>query len=121
MNKREERKARNERIQRAFSRALKMEKEPFVLKGRGYEPRTTLQSHVSRIVRDLALPFAHVSHGRGWRYYYPLRLVRKAAELMKVEPSEFTRTIDKSFRRKPVKPQDSRQIALSFLDGSEAS
>jgi len=130
--KSKERKARNERIQSAFSGALRIEKEPFILKGQGYEPRTTLKSHISRIVSDLPLPYASVSQGPSWRYYYPLRLVKRAAELMNVKPSEFTSTINwagryweltelhralarkPSWRKASAKSRHSPQLALSF-------
>ena len=53
----DERKERNERIRNAFSSALKLEIGPFKLKGRGYEPRTTLKAHIARILNDLGLPY----------------------------------------------------------------
>jgi hypothetical protein len=49
----DERKARNEQIRNAFSCALTLEAGPFKLKGRGYEPRTTLKSHIARLLNGL--------------------------------------------------------------------
>jgi len=45
--KSDERRARKERIRNAFSSALKLEMGPFKLKGRDYEPRTTLKAHIA--------------------------------------------------------------------------
>jgi hypothetical protein len=89
-----ERKARNEQIRNAFSRALTLEAGPFRLKGRGYEPRTTLKSHIARLLNDLELPYASVSQGPSVRYYYPLRIVTRAAQIMGVDAAEFTSTIN---------------------------
>jgi len=85
---------RRERIRNAFSSALKLETGPFKLKGRGYEPRTTLKAHIARMLNDLELPNVAVSQGYSRRYFYPLRLVTRAAQLMDVDASEFTSTIN---------------------------
>lgn len=87
-SKRDEKKARNEGIWNAFSKALDLETGPFNLKGRGYEPRTTLKAHIVRILNGLGLPYATVDQGYSRRNYYPLRLVNRAAQLMDVDPSQ---------------------------------
>src|SRR5437016_2134130 len=92
--KSEQRKARRERILNAFSNALKLEMGPFNLKGRGYEPRTTLKPHIARLLNVLELPYASVSQGPSVRHYYPLRLVNRAAQLMAIDAAEFTSTIN---------------------------
>jgi hypothetical protein len=99
-----ERKERTERIRNAFSSALKLEMGPFKLKGRGYEPRTTLKAHISRLLTDLGLPYVSVVQGPSARHYYPLKLVSRAAQLMNIDTSEFTSTINVS-----GKDQDDQQ------------
>ena len=94
--KADERKARTERIQSAFSQAKRLEKRPFKLKGRGYEPRTTLKAHIVRMLSDLYLPSERVSKGHSAPNFYPLRLVSRAAKLMNVDPSEFTSTVQRA-------------------------
>ena len=86
------RKERNERIRNAFSSALKLEIGPFRLKGRGYEPRTTLKAHIARLLNDLGLPYVPVVQGPSARHYYPLRLVSRAAQIMGVDAAQFTST-----------------------------
>ena len=90
----DQRRARAEQIRDAFSSALELEKGPFNLKGRGYEPRTTLKSHISRILNGLKLPHVTVAQGYSNRYYYPLRLINRAAQLLGIDASEFTSTIN---------------------------
>ena len=82
-----------ERIRNAFSKAMALETEPFKLKGRGHEPRTTLKSSIVRLLNGLELPYVSVSRGYSLANYYPLRLVNRAAELMDIEPSQFASTI----------------------------
>src|SRR5213593_282548 len=89
-----ERKARKGQIRDAFLSALRLEAPPFTLKGRDYEPRTTLKSHIVRMLNGVELPYASVRQGTSVRYYYPLRLVNRAAQIMGVESSEFTSTIN---------------------------
>ena len=105
-----ERKARTEQIRNAFSHALTLESGPFRLKGRGYEPRTTLKSHIARIVTGLELPFVTVSQGYSRRYYYPLRLVTRAAEIMDVDASQFISTINMASNDQK-EPQDAEERA----------
>ena len=91
-----ERKARNQQIRNAFSRALTLEAGPFKLKGRGYEPRTTLESHIARLLNGLELPYASVSQGYSVWYYYPLRIVTRAAQIMGVDAAQFTSTTNRA-------------------------
>jgi len=72
---------------------MALETEPFKLKGRGHEPRTTLKSSIVRLLNGLELPYVSVSRGYSLANYYPLRLVNRAAELMDIEPSQFASTI----------------------------
>lgn len=92
--KSDERRARKERIRNAFSSALKLEMGPFKLKGRDYEPRTTLKAHIAGFLNGLELPCVSVAQGYSHRHYYPLRIVERAARLMEVNASEFTSTIN---------------------------
>ena len=86
-------KIKKERIRNAFSQALTLETAPFNLKGRGHEPRTTLKSNISRILNNLELPCVSVSRSHSYANYYPLRLVKRAAQLLDIEASQFTSTI----------------------------
>jgi len=110
--KSDERKERTQRIRSAFLSALKLEMGPFKLKGRGYEPRTTLKSHIARLLNGLELPSASVVQGRSTRHYYPLRLVNRAAQLMDVDASEFTSTINVASDDCRKQQNDSRTLEL---------
>jgi hypothetical protein len=69
-------------IREAFLKAKQLEKGPFNLKGRGHELRVTLDRQTAAIVRGLDLPRLYIS-GYGANYYYPARLVARAAALLK--------------------------------------
>jgi len=68
-------------IRDAFLKAMQLEKGPFNLKGRGHEPRVTLDKQVAAILRGVDLPRLYIS-GYGANFYYPARLIARAAELL---------------------------------------
>ena len=94
--------------------ALRLEAPPFTLKGRDYEPRTTLKPHIVRILDGLELPYASVKQGTSVRHYYPLRLVNRAAQVMGVEPSQFTSTINLASRQRTYQQVDEELTARLF-------
>jgi len=110
----EERKARNEQIRNAFSCALTLEAGPFKLKGRGYEPRTTLRSHIARLLNGLELPYASVSQGYSVRHYYPLRIVTRAAQIMGVDAAQFTSTINCATNHEKEQSDDEERASRLF-------
>jgi len=93
----DESRARRERMRNAFSKALDLEKGPFKLRGRAYEPRTTLKSSVSRMANGLGWPRCGS--------LYPLRLINRAAHLLNVEASKFTSTISLSSNWPSTRPR----------------
>jgi hypothetical protein len=109
-----ERKARKEQIRNAFMSALRLEAPPFMLKGRNYEPRTTLKSHIARMLNGLELPYAPVRQGASVRYYYPVRLINRAAQIMGVESSEFISTINLASKQQTYQQIDEALTARLF-------
>lgn len=103
--KSDDRKAKKECIRHAFSKAMDLERGPFNLKGRGHEPRATLKSNIARILNGLEVPYASVSCGYSQCHYYPLRLIKRAAQLLDIEASQFISKISRARAARDKGPQ----------------
>jgi hypothetical protein len=75
-------KFQNDVIRAAFLEAKTKEAPPFRLKGRGHEPRVLLNRSTAAILRGVDLPRV-AKPGYGAKFYYPYRLVRRAADKRK--------------------------------------
>lgn len=72
----------NLEIRSAIFRAVEEETGPFNLSGRGHEPRITLCKRLAAILRGIEVPRVYIP-GYGANYYYPERVFRRAAKILK--------------------------------------
>lgn len=77
-------------IRMAVLEAVRMEKGPFNIFGRGSESRLTLDRQLAAILRGLDLPRIFIS-GYGANYYYPARVFETAQKILehRLENSRF--------------------------------
>jgi hypothetical protein len=70
-------------VRAAFAQATKEVAGPFKLSGRGHEARCTFDRRLSAYLRGVEMPHVVIS-GFGANKHYPLRLIERAAEILKL-------------------------------------
>lgn len=68
-------------IRKAVLEAVKREKGPFNIFGRGSEPRVTLDRQLAGVLRGLDIPRIYIS-GYGANYYYPTRVFKTTQKIL---------------------------------------
>jgi hypothetical protein len=84
----------------AFEEALRHELPPYNLSGRGHEARVSLSARTAVAVRSMNLPRVRIS-GYGASYFYPERLVRRAAKILSVKQNSLVGVGSFSFGSPP--------------------
>ena len=94
-----------EEVRAAFHAALKEEKGPFKLSGRGHEPRATIRSHFSKFLSGMHVPSEKLSIGRHYSTFYPLRIVERVAQLLSIETRDLVCTVIRATERNKLQSE----------------